>query len=404
MLAALLACDGTLPEASAELDTCNAYIRQPMSAFDDSLPEPADPHAEVYGPGMPVYVHLTWPADPSTSVAALWLSGSETLASQVQFGPDFTYGTTVDGASFLFATGDADGRVHEVHLCGLEPATTYHYRVGGESHWSGDRTFTTAPSPGTAAPFSFGVMGDSRDGQDIMGALFRQMDAQAPDFYATTGDMVGSGADVDEWKEWFAWSTERYSYRPIVPVQGNHEFHAQPFYALIALPGNEQWYSFDYANAHFVILSDTQAKADDLEIQADWLAEDLAASDQDWKIVMHHRPAWSSSDVHGSDAVLQDLWSPIEEFGDVRLDLAGHDHAYERFVPLKGGMPFPGGTTYVVTGGAGAPLYSNVGALSNSSVVYVGYHYVVVAIDGTRMVLTAYDLAGNVLDVVEFGR
>ena len=55
--------------------------------------------------------------------------------------------------------------MHEAYVCGLAPATTYYYRVGGgpagDEVWSDVYCFTTTPSD-PAAPVTIGVTGDSR--------------------------------------------------------------------------------------------------------------------------------------------------------------------------------------------------------------------------------------------------
>jgi hypothetical protein len=62
------------------------------------------------------------------------------------------------------------------------------------------------------------------------------------------------------------------------------------------------------------------------------------------------------------------------------------------------------GTTYVVTGGAGAPLYDNPGDDPLLAVTNVIEHYLIVSVDGGAATVTAYDLAGNVIDRFEVAR
>ena len=54
--------------------------------------------------------------------------------------------------------------MHEVHVCGLNPATTYYYQVGGGASgaevWSATQSFTTVPASGTV---TIGISGDARD-------------------------------------------------------------------------------------------------------------------------------------------------------------------------------------------------------------------------------------------------
>ncbi|MDP2317060.1 MAG: fibronectin type III domain-containing protein [Pseudomonadota bacterium] len=401
---ALLACH-TIEKIGADTapaaDMCGGEIYVPRAGYDTEAAVPADPHAATFGAAPePFHAHLSWADDPSTTLAVLWRTDADTLATQVEYGIDTSYGGTANGASFFVGADGTNGRVHEAHLCDLTPGTTYHYRVGGEGHWSADKTFTTAPPPGTAAPFRFAISGDSRDNQETWGLILDAMETHAPDFYLFSGDAVDLGVNMTEWDAWFEAGEGHLDQRPILLAHGNHEFQVQNYYALIAQPGNEQWFSLDYADAHFVVLNDTVASAGDKELQAAWMETDLAATDAKWKFALHHMPAYSSCTTHGSNTDLQTLWSPIEEAGGVVVDFAGHNHNYERSYPLRDGAQTTAelGTTYVVAAGAGANLYGN--DLSNpfTEVAEISHHYVIVDVADGTLTLTAYDLAGNVLD------
>ncbi len=387
--------------ADPEADPCgDVYV--PLSAYDGADPVLADADDDRFGSTLPdpYQVHLSWRDDPSTSMAAIWRTDLETLVTRMEYGVDATYGAVAVGRSFLANADEAFGRLHETHLCGLEPGTTYHYRVGGEGHWSADQTFTTAPAPGTSQRFSFAIAGDSRDNQAVWGQILAAAEAFAPDFYVFSGDAVDIGTNLAEWDAFFGYGEGYLDRRPLIPIHGNHEFNVQPFYALAALPGNEQWFSLDYANAHLVVLNDTVTVADGRAIQAQWMTEDLAGVTVPWRFAFHHIPAWSSCTTHGSDEDLQQVWSPVEEAGGVAIDFAGHNHNYERSYPLLAGAQVADtdGTTYVVSAGSGADLYGNDLSGAFTATATVAYNFVLVTVDGPTTTLVAYDLAGNVLD------
>ncbi|QYG93186.1 metallophosphoesterase [Iamia sp. SCSIO 61187] len=77
--------------------------------------------------------------------------------------------------------------------------------------------------------------------------------------------------------------------------------------------------------------------------QLEWLDDMLASATSRWKVVALHHPLYSSG-RHGSTERLQDLVEPILVRHHVDLVLAGHDHHYERTVPIDG-------ITHVVSGG-----------------------------------------------------
>lgn len=116
---------------------------------------------------------------------------------------------------------------------------------------------------------------------------------------------------------------------------------------------SDRYYSFTKGNTaeesieFFAI--DTNENAPWLD-QLTWLDRQLANSKASWKIVFGHHPLYSSG-RHGSNPRLAAKLAPIFARHKVSLYLCGHDHGYERFVPING-------TTYIVNGGGGAPLYS----------------------------------------------
>ena len=77
--------------------------------------------------------------------------------------------------------------------------------------------------------------------------------------------------------------------------------------------------------------------------QLEWLDDTLASATSQWRIVTMHHPPFSSG-RHGSTPGADERLVPILERHHVDLVLAGHDHNYERTVPIDG-------VTYVVSGG-----------------------------------------------------
>lgn len=407
LLAGCPAPDEAPADSTADVPVCGAEIMVPQSGFDASTPVPADPDAATFGAApAPFQVHLSWMDEPSTTMAVVWRTDGDTLASRVEYGLDTTYGSVSAGASFFLLNGEEFGRIHEVHLCDLTPGTEYHYRVGGEGHWSEDRTFRTAPARGSTEAIRFLVAGDSRDNQAVWGQILQLAEKHAPDFYMFTGDAVDLGTNLTEWDAWYGYGEGYFDRRPVLQAHGNHEFQLQAYYALVALPGNEQWYSFDYGPAHFAVLNDTVAVSGDREVQADWLRDDLAATALPWKLAFHHIPAYSSCTAHGGDPDLAELWSPVEEEGGVAVDFAGHNHNYERSYSIRAGERVADGegTTYVVSAGAGADLYGNEGEDPRTAVYATTENYTMVEVTGTTLTITAYDLAGNVLDTYQLTR
>ena len=108
--------------------------------------------------------------------------------------------------------------------------------------------------------------------------------------------------------------------------------------------GTEQYYSFDYANVHFVSL-DSQLSArdpDQLAAMKTWLVDDLSSNNSDWTVVIFHHPPYSKGANHDSDDTtkiggfdmpqqyMREEFVPVFDAYGVDLVYNGHSHSYER--------------------------------------------------------------------------
>ena len=135
--------------------------------------------------------------------------------------------------------------------------------------------------------------------------------------------------------------------------------------------------------------------------QLDWLESDLAQATQDpdidWVIALFHHAAYSASN-HGSTGRVQKDFVPLFDKYEVDFVFNGHDHNYERTVPIRNDAKANEGegTVYVVAGGFYSPGYNN----GTDWWTVVSHHgdirnFVVVEIEGKTAKLTAYDGNGG---------
>ncbi len=92
-------------------------------------------------------------------------------------------------------------------------------------------------------------------------------------------------------------------------------------------------YSFDVGDAHFLCLDSnnyTDATDDSLQL---WINADLIGSDARWKFVIYHHGAFNVGLEHRYEQHMRVL-SPIFEAHGVNIVLSGHEHNYQRTVPL----------------------------------------------------------------------
>ncbi|HMO66694.1 MAG TPA: metallophosphoesterase family protein, partial [Verrucomicrobiota bacterium] len=298
---------------------------------------------------------------------------------------------------------------YTVELTGLEPGTTYLYSVGDGARdgWTEYAEFTTAPAG--AVPFSFVYLGDAQNGLGRWGTLLRNCFRHRPDaaFYLMAGDLVDRGNQRDDWDSFFHNAAGVFDRRQLVPVIGNHENqggHPTLYLRQFALPGNGpaglepgRAYAFEYSNALFVILDSNLPPAG----QAEWLDQQLGASRATWKFVTYHHPAYASAPGRDNVAV-RDLWTPVFDRHQVDLALQGHDHAYLRTYPLRGGERVASprdGTVYVVSV-SGTKMYPQV-ARPYTEVGFTNlptYQVLDLQISGNRLVYRAYDTDGGLRD------
>lgn len=91
--------------------------------------------------------------------------------------------------------------------------------------------------------------------------------------------------------------------------------------------------------------------------QAQWLDQDLSATDKKWKIIFFHQGPYGS--IYANERV-QQVWVPVFDKHKVDLVMNGHDHIYMRSYPMNGGQQAAEGegTRYVIGGSSGPKFYA----------------------------------------------
>ena len=214
---------------------------------------------------------------------------------------------------------ETDPRVRSGHaLAGLDPCSTYHYRVGGVGESSSKGSLRTAPV-GEDSRFRFAVVGDSGSGGKGQLAVAALLGCLEPDLVLHTGDVVyPAGQERHYNRRFFAPYRNLIKTVPVFPVLGNHDVmrgdgtaFLENFHPPLESPrGTKRYYSFDWGNTHFVALDSELYHGDrgsDPERQKDFLEQDLAASRKRWKIAFLHRSPYGSSRHGGDGRVREDL-------------------------------------------------------------------------------------------------
>lgn len=252
---------------------------------------------------------------------------------------------------------------HDIRLNGLTPDTTYYYAVGTSTTTlaGGDATFRfkTPPLPGTIKPVRIWVLGDSGTSGDGTGRAENVRDAyynsplyQDPDLWLMLGDNAyDNGTEAQTTRAIFNSYPTMLRKAALFPTIGNHDTdtsNGAPYFNAFTLPTNgecgglasntERYYSFDYANIHFVCLDDRLRAVGGPQLT--WLENDLANTTQKWIIAFWHAPPYSkgshNSDSENALVELRANFLPILENHGVDLVLCGHSHSYERSMLING--------------------------------------------------------------------
>ena len=329
----------------------------------------------------PLRILLSITATPAKSMAVTWRTAESVNNPQVQFAKasgwtDFKDSVQIVHAKTEKISIDSTGTVfhYTAELKGLNDATQYIYRVGGDTVWSEWNQFTTAKAG--IADFSFTWFGDIQHdinefGSRILREAFRK--SGGSDFLLFTGDVTDRAEFDYQWEEFFSAAGFITALVPTVFTAGNHE------YADTIINGEEQeilvslWQShinqpvanidgieetvfyFDYQGVRFVVLNGNEK----LEEQARWLENVLAQNLNKWTIVSIHQPLYSMS--KGRDQLKsRNAFLPVFDKYHVDLVLQGHDHVYARTAKLYNGKSVGSkekGTVYV-TSNSGSDEYT----------------------------------------------
>jgi hypothetical protein len=329
------------------------------------------------------------------SVVFSWRGTEQTL----YYGLDTSYGSSVTAANSAITPVDTSGPFREAVITGLQPGTTYHYKVGSTG---ADATFTTTPAETT----SFKVLstGDTiasscRSYQTQQNQL---LFAENADFMIHGGDIaIANECGVPAIHQYFTDMQPLFQRAAFMPVWGNHEY-GQPtatapagtprdtlanYKGRVALPNaqtvpgdipsktsqpgcgeeigsstntclGEDWGWFKAGRVLFVSfpelswnsIQDWQTKAAALMQQA----QDDASVD--YIVTYGHRPVLSSTGwtpsagYEAAFTALADQFSPTARVGGKYvLNITQHRHSMEVFPDYHGVM-------HVVNGGGGQGL------------------------------------------------
>ncbi|SMO51825.1 Purple acid Phosphatase, N-terminal domain [Saccharicrinis carchari] len=300
-----------------------------------------------------------------SEVTIVWTTNRKAI-SWVELAPDDDthYYQTERPRSYAESYGfKSVDSVHAVTLSGLNPNTTYRYRIYSQEVLShvgtkvlyGDIAasnvyrqkplkFTT--SNPSNSEVSFLVLNDIHGNNDLMETLLENTDWEQTDMVFFNGDMTNDirseqqlfGDFLDKAVELFAGET------PMYYARGNHETRgnfATTFPRYFPTPTNQLYYMFRQGPVCFVVLDSGEDKPDsDLEYsgivafdnyrtqQAEWLKKAVKQDvfrDASYRVVIVHMPPFGG--WHGEEEVARKFVPVLNDAG-IDVMLCGHLHRH----------------------------------------------------------------------------
>jgi len=348
----------------------------------------------LFGPPQPIFTALPYlqpgPNNDASLVIA-WQTDTRPATFQVTI-EDRSEPLVPTRTERLSGDGE-DGELrfnYATLVTGLELNRRYRYQVALNGKRIAEGWFTTRKPRGVKTRFI--AFGDNSYGDISDRMIAYQAFKALPDFVMNTGDNVYEDGTDDEYARHFfpVYNADQAGPRigapllrsvPFYTVIANHDVHGKDakkspaadfekhpdslgYFTNMYLPENGLastftpslvgpqkaidhfkacagsryprmlTYSFDYGDGHFLCLdSNLYVDPNDTALQA-YVERDLKATDAAWKFVVFHHPCFNVGAEHYAEQHMRVL-APIFERCGVDIVWHGHEHNYQRTVPLR---------------------------------------------------------------------
>jgi len=235
--------------------------------------------------------------------------------------------------------------------------------------------------------FHFAVLGDTHthrtthpgEQSETTHRIIEELNHLQPAFVLSAGDVIrGYTTDEERLRVEHTGAKEALGslQMPYFPCIGNHDVREEISEAVWRDFWGGRYYSFDFADCHFLMLDAEQSK--DVESvageQLEWLEKDLAEHADGRRVfVTLHRPWWYDRMLHtaewkrpGGRNDWNDIVDPILRKYDLQAVFCGHLHNFE--YEVRNSVP------HIVSGGAGGDVkrMPDAGGVAHYIWVHVG--------------------------------
>ena len=193
---------------------------------------------------------------------------------------------------------------------------------------------SSSPSTATISNFNFAAVGDTNCNSTTVN-IVEDIQAKAPEIVLGLGDYIYNDDSAGCWLK---------IVEPIDNIMkiaiGNHETGAILTELMEHYGLTDQYYSFDYQNVHFTVMSDyvpDEIGSEQYTFVQNDLAKAAADPNIDWIVVAHHEHPYASTknEIIHTAIKWKKVYHPLFEQYGVDLVLQGHQHNYQRTYPIK---------------------------------------------------------------------
>ena len=314
-----------------------------------------------------------------TSFTVVWTTNMDAV-SWVEIAPDDdTHFYNVERPKYYDLRGQGRRpitKLHKVTVTGLEPGTTYRYRVlmngvvsaenrdhiaftaGWGNEVRRDITKVTTLSK-EYDEVKFAMVNDMHEKDSVFRTLFPDSKDKY-DFVCFNGDMTSTVDHEDDIAKYYLRSASKLfgAYTPIMFVRGNHEYRgndALKYLEYMDTPTGKTYYSYNYGDHYFIVLDGGEDKHDsDIRNLGIMITEDYVKQEAEWlkevvkseefknaktRIVFCHMQPGDNG-WHGQKTISKYLVPVLNEAG-IDVMLCGHIHQYKYYEPGTTSADFP---------------------------------------------------------------
>lgn len=276
------------------------------------------------------------------------------------------------------------GKLHKITIAGLEPGTTYRYRVmgtkvleSGQARVKWGDSFAWKPQWGKgyhshvkyctvktldskASSCRFSMVCDMHFNDTKYSTLIGGM-PEDDDFIVLCGDIVSHSNNIDTViRHTFQPIARQASMYPVFYARGNHESRGADWYKLperFPTPTGEFYYIFRQGPVGFIVLDAGEDKPDtDIEYSGTAAFDEYRAAELEWirkaveepafknapvKVCISHIPTKADKKSWYCEKWITDNFAPVLEKAGLDLMLSGHHHNYKWDAPGQAGCAYP---------------------------------------------------------------